>query len=129
MVEMVKMAYQAQLAEMAYQARQVRMERMEGMARMVKTERLERQESLASEAHLDLLAQAVEGWSTLAGDEQPALTHQEQSWFMQEGLEELNGMHREEQPTTSACQTTRTIYSINLECKTTVQYVGWSMQH
>ena len=115
----------------------VEMERMAGMAGMVKMERLERWGSLAtkayldlmeSKAHLDLLAQAVEGWSTLAGDEQPAPTQQEQSWFMQEELEELGIIHREEQPTTSACQTTRTIYSTWLGCTATVQSVGLSMR-
>ena len=109
MVTMVAMAYQAQLA---------------GMAKM---ERLERWGSLASEAHL---AQAVEGWSTLAGDEQPALTHQEQSWSMQEGQEEPSIMYKEEQPTTSACQKTQTIYGIHLECRiasVTVKSVGLSM--
>ena len=100
MVEMAMMVYQAPLARME------RMERMAGMAGMVKMERLERGGSLA---YLDLPAQAVEGWSTLAGDEQPALTHQEQSWSMLEGLEEVGIMHKEEQPTISACQKIRTI--------------------
>ena len=50
---------------------------------MVKMERRVTRETLA---HLDLSAPAVEGWCTLAGDEQPALTHQEQSWCMQEEL-------------------------------------------
>ena len=122
MVEMVMMAHQARLAEMAYQARLARKERMAGMVGMVKTERLEKQGSLASKdhldlmepkahldlkepkAHLDLLAQAVEGLSTLAGDEQPALSHREQNWFMLERLEVLIIVHKEEQPTTSACQ-------------------------
>ena len=107
------------MVEMAYQAQLV------GMAKM---ERLERRGSLASKAHLDLLVQAVEGWSTLAGDEQPALTHQEQSWSMLEWLEELNGIHKEEQPTTSACQKTRTIYSTRLECRAIAQSVGLSMR-
>ena len=112
MVEMATMAYQAPLA---------RMERMAEMAGMVKMERLERGGSLASKAHLDLPAQAVEGWSTLAGDEQPALTLQQQSWSMQEGLEGPGIMHMEEQPTTSACQKIQTIYSTQLECKAPVQ--------
>ena len=56
------------------------------------------------QAHLDLLARAVEGWSTLAGDEQSAQTHQEQSWSMQEGLEGVITTFKEEHPTTSACQ-------------------------
>ena len=111
MVEMATMAYQAPLA---------RMERMAEMAGMVKMERLERVGSLASKAHLDLPAQAVGGCSTLAGDEQPALTHQQQSWSMQEGLEGPGIMHKEEQPTTSACQKTQTIYSTRLECKATL---------
>ena len=126
MVKMVTMAYQARQAEMAYQARLARMEKTAGMAGMVKMERLERWGSLASKAYLDLLAQAVEGWSTLAGDEQPAPTHQEQSWSMQEGLEEPSIMQKEEQPTTSACQKTRTIYSTRLECRATVQSMGLS---
>ena len=120
MVVMVKMVV---MATMAYQARLARMERMAGMVGMVQTERLERRGRLASEAHLD---QAVEGWFTLAGDEQPAPTHQEQSWSMQEGLEELITTHKEEQPTTSACQRTQTIYNTRLECRATVQSVGLS---
>ena len=119
MVEMVTMACQARLA---------RMEKMAGMAGMVKMERLERWGSLASEAHLDLLAQAVEEWSTLAGDEQPAPTHQEQSWSMQEGLEGPSIILKEEQPTTSACQKIQTIYSIHLECRAAIQSVGLSIR-
>ena len=68
------------------------------------------------------------GWSTLAGDEQPAPTHQEQSWSMQEGLEELIIIRQVEQPTTSACQRTQTIYSTRLECRATVQSMGLSMR-
>ena len=117
MVEMDTMAYQVHLA---------RTERMAEMAGMVKMERLERGGSLASKAHLDLPAQAMEGWSTLAGDEQPALTQQEQSWFMQEGLEGVGTMHKEEQPTTSACQKTQTIYNTQLECGVTVQSTALS---
>ena len=126
-----------EMATMAYQARLAKMERMAGMAGMVKMERLERWGSLASkahldlmalEAHLDLLAQAVEGWSTLAGDEQPAPTQQEQSWSMQEGLEELSLTLKEEPPTTFACQTTRTIYDTRVECKMIVQYMGLSIR-
>ena len=59
---------------------------------------------MGCQAHLDLLARAVEGWSTLAGDEQSAPTHQEQSWSMQEGLEGVITTFKEEHPTTSACQ-------------------------
>ena len=123
-----------EMAAMAYQARLARMERMAGM---VQTERLERRGSLASKAHLDflvpkahleLLAPAVEGWFTLAGDKQPAPTHQEQSSSMQEGLEELIIPHKEEQPTSSACQRTQTIYSTGLECRATDQSVGLSMR-
>ena len=128
MVEMVTMVYQARQAEMAYQARLARKEKTAGMAGMVKMEKLGRWGSLASKAHLDLLAQAVEGWSTLAGDEQPAPTHQEQSWSMQEGPEEPSLTQKEEQPTTSACQKTQTIYSIHLECRTTAQSMGLSMR-
>ena len=62
------------------------------------------------QAHLVLLALAVpEGWSTLAGDEQPAPTHQEQRRSMKEGLQGVGIMHKEEEPTTSACQKTQTI--------------------
>ena len=117
MVEMATMAYQAPLA---------RMERMAEMAGMVKMERLERGGSLASKVYLDLPAQAVEEWFTLAGDEQPALTLQEQSLSMQERLEGLTIMHMEEQPTTSACQRTQTIYSTRLECKALVPSMGLS---
>ena len=79
---------------------------------------------MGCQAHLDLLARAVEGWSILAGDEQPAPTHQEQSWSMQEGLEELITMQKGEQPTTSACQKIQTIHSTQLECKTIAQSMG-----
>ena len=123
MVEMVKMAHPARQAEMAYQARLVRMERMAGM---VKTERLEKQGSLASEAHVAILAQAVEGWSTLTGDDQPAPTHLEQSWFMLEWLEELVIIRKEELPTTSVCQRTRTICCTRLGCRVPVQSVELS---
>ena len=112
MVEMATMAYQAPLA---------RMERMAEMAGMVKMERLERGGSLASKAHLDLPAQAVEGWSTLAGDEQPALTLQQQSLSTQEGLGELCVLYKEEEPTTFACQRVQTICDTYLECKAVVQ--------
>ena len=117
MVEMATMAYQAPLA---------RMERMAQTAGMAGMERLERGESLVSKAHLDLLAQAVEEWSTLAGDEQPALTLQQQSWSMQEGLGGPSTVHKEEQPTTSAYQRIQTIYSTRLECKTGTQSMGLS---
>ena len=129
MVVMVKMATMVVMVTMAYQARLARTAKMVGMAGMVKMEKLERRGSLASKAHLDLLAQAVEGWSTLVGDEQPAPIHQEQSWSMQEGLEEPSIIHKEEQLTTSACQKTRTIYSIYLECRVTVQSMGLSTSH
>ena len=60
-----------EMATMAYQARLVRMERMAQMAEMEWLERrgiLVSLELLVFEAHLDLLAQALQEWSTLAGD-------------------------------------------------------------
>ena len=81
------------------------------------------------QAHLDLLAQAVEGWSTLAGDEQSAPTQQGQSWSTQEGLQGVGIVHKEEEPTTSACQKTQTIYSTRLECRATVQSMGLNTRH
>ena len=87
-VEMVVMVCQEPLDQQA------------GMGRMERRDTRERRGTLA---HLDLLTPAVEGWSTLAGDEQPALTHREQSWSMQEGLEGPGIITKEEELTTSAC--------------------------
>ena len=87
-VEMVVMVCQESLDQQA------------GMGRMERRGTRGRRGTLA---HLDLLTPAVEGWSTLAGDEQPALTHQELSWSMQEGLEGRGMVKKEEEPTTSAC--------------------------
>ena len=55
-----------------------------GMAKMEMWDLPELQEPLASRGHLDLLALRVEEWSTLAGDEPPALTHLGQNWSMLE---------------------------------------------
>ena len=45
---------------------------------------------------------------------------------MQEGLEGLPIIKKEEQPTASACQKTQTTYSSLLECKAPIQSVGLS---
>ena len=76
---------------------------MVSQAGMARTVRRERGEILVSKAHLDLLDPAMEGWCTLAGDEQPALTHQEQSWSTQEGLGGPTTVPKEDLLTTSAC--------------------------
>ena len=103
MVVMVRMDFQVLLVKMVKMVKMVEMVVMVSQAGMARTVRRERGEILVSKAHLDLPAPAVEGWCTLAGDEQPAPTHQEQSWSMQEGLGGPTTVPKEELPTTSAC--------------------------
>ena len=80
-----------------------------GMVKMERKERGDTQVSrvhLGSEVHQGLLPQTVVGCSTLAGEEQPALVHLEQSWSMLEELEGVGGPTLVEEQTTSACQKT-----------------------
>ena len=71
MVLTVKMGTMVTMAVMAVTVSQA------GTARMARRETKEIRETVAN---VDLLAPAVEGWCTLAGDGQPAPTCQEQSW-------------------------------------------------
>ena len=62
-------------------------------------------------------AQGMVGWSTQGGEKLAAQLSQEQSWCMQEELEEAGGATLKELPTTSACPTMQTTFNTHLECK------------
>ena len=108
---MVKMVVTVVMERMESQVHQVGMEKMVVMVKMVGMVVMVFQAGMArmgSWERRETLAPAVEGWCTLAGDERPAPTHQEQSWSTQEGLEGLGLLTKEELPTTSACLRVRT---------------------
>ena len=105
------------MAEMDFQAGMVRMERKErGVLRV----------HLGSKVHWDPLHQTLVECSTLAGEEQPALVHLGQNWFIPEELEGVGMPTLVEEQTTSACQKTHSTGIINLECSTLVPYTEQS---
>ena len=120
-VKMDKMGTMVTMVVMAVMVSQA------GTARMARRERRETKEIRETVANVDLLAPAVEGWCTLAGDGQPAPTHQEQSWSMQEGLGGLIIIPKGEELTTSACQKPQTTCSSHLESKKEALSMGQSI--
>ena len=111
MVRMVKMVEMVKTVVMVWMVKTVEMVVMvcqESPDQQAGLERRDTRGRRGTLAHLDLLAPAVEGWCTPAGDEQPALTHREQSWSMQEGLGGPSIVTKEEELTTSACLRVRT---------------------
>ena len=76
-----------------------------------------------------LLVQGMVGWSTQGGEKPAVQMSLEQSWCMQEGLEEAGTATLEEVPTTSACLMIQTTLHTNLECKEPALCMELSMNH